>query len=158
MFEVPFFRCSHSINYFHIEPLDWRKFKVNLQEVFTDDFLGCAHSMLLFIILPESIKQNSTATPQETNKIFSIDKELKKRFGEAFFFHTSFTSSWFCEAFIMLCDKAPKRDDYLPEYHRGTGEPWDFFEICHHCQSPCRILHFCIQCPKNEMDKLPTQV
>lgn len=156
MFEVPFFRCSHFINYRHIGPSEWTKFKANLQEAFTTDLLGCAKSMLLFITLPESMKQDST-TLQGTNESFSIDQELKKRFGEAFFFHTSFTSSQFCEAHIMLCDNAPTENDYLPEYHLGMGEPWDFFEICRLCQSPCQILHYCIQCPKNEISRLKEQ-
>lgn len=156
MFEVPFFRCSHSINYFQIKSLDWTKFKTSMQEAFTTDFLGCAKSMLLFIRLPKSIKQDST-TLQETNEIFSIDKELKKRFGKTFFFTTSFTSDPLYEAHIMLCDNAPSEKDYIPEYHMGMGEPRDFFEICRLCQSPCQILHFCIQCPKNEISKLKEQ-
>ncbi len=156
MFEVPFFRCSRSINYFQIKSSDWTKFKANMQEMFTTDFLGCAKSLLLFITLPESIKQDSTIL-QKTNANFSIDQELKKRFGEAFFFTTSFISSQFCEAHIMLCDNAPTENDYIPEYHMGMGEPWDFFEICRLCQSPCPILHFCIQCPKNEINKLKEQ-
>lgn len=158
MFEVPFFRCSHSINYFHISSSNWTEFKTGLQELFSTDFLRCAKSFLLFIILPEKIKQGSTTILQQTNEIFSIDKELKKRFGKAFFFTTSFTSGQLCKAHIMLCDNAPTENDFIPEYHRGIGEPWDFLEICHHCPSPCQILHFCIQCPKNEIDKWDSQV
>lgn len=154
MFEVPFLRCSKSINYAKISSPNWDDFKTKLKEIFSTDMLEDAKSVLLFIQLPQDI-QNYEVKQLKESEIFSIEQTLSARFGKAFFFTTSFPK--YCnptfEARIMLCDNAPTVNDYIPEYHRSHGEPYDFLEISYNCDTPCQIIHSRFTCPRNELNK-----
>lgn len=154
MFEVPFLRCSKSINYIKISSHNWGEFKTKLKDTFSTNMLKYAKAVLLMIMLPQNIEHNRTKNTEES-KVFSIEQTLKTRFGKAFFFTTSL--SGYCnstfEARIMLCDNAPTSEDYIPEYHRSRGEPYDFLEISNNCDTPCQILHSRIICPQKELNK-----
>lgn len=147
-------RDSHLIKYFKIKAKGWSDFKEQLIEIFSTPLSYYGKVAILHIRLPEETQSHAIPPQAKTELAFSIEKELKARFNNAFCSTIHFSAKneeYPFQMDVIVGDSSRVNND--SELHAVILDAICLSQICHLCEATEQAFHYHLEVSAAEINK-----